>query len=408
MKRASHTFDVIVAGAGPAGTSAAIHLAKDGLGVLLLEQKIFPRAKLCGEFISPECQEHFRRLGVDGGIASSGPALLSETVFYANSGKSIRVPCEWFGSQTTALGLSRSEMDHRLMLRAKELGVTVIEEASISDVLIDDECLSGVQVKLDGATENYYSRLTIDATGRSRALVRKIEKRVRGNVRVNRPGLVAFKAHLKNARVEDEACEIYSYKGGYGGLSRIENGLSNLCFIVSAKDVRRWNSDPEAVLRNVVVKNRRAEYTLGEAATVTDWLSVSLESFGRNNPVPFPGLIAVGDAAAFIDPFTGSGMLMAFESGELAAVTILEHLSSLIHTTAFDLFASTYKSRYQARFNPRLRVSGLIRTVAFLPRAAETAILFFRASERLRRWAAQATHSTKTNPIRARSEGSKI
>ena len=59
-----YSFDVIIAGAGPAGSSAAIHLARQGVRVLLIEQKKFPRAKLCGEFISPECQKHFENLGV--------------------------------------------------------------------------------------------------------------------------------------------------------------------------------------------------------------------------------------------------------------------------------------------------------------------------------------------------------
>jgi len=57
-------YDVIIAGGGPAGASAAIHLATGGARVLLVEQKKFPRAKLCGEFISPECTPHFERLGV--------------------------------------------------------------------------------------------------------------------------------------------------------------------------------------------------------------------------------------------------------------------------------------------------------------------------------------------------------
>ena len=69
-------YDVIIAGGGPAGSSAAIHLATGGARVLLLEQKKFPRAKLCGEFISPECTPHFERLGVAEKMLAAGPALL--------------------------------------------------------------------------------------------------------------------------------------------------------------------------------------------------------------------------------------------------------------------------------------------------------------------------------------------
>jgi menaquinone-9 beta-reductase len=397
-------YEVIIAGAGPAGTSAAIRLARNGVKVLLVEQKKFPREKLCGEFISPECQDHFRELRVDNEIALSNPAHVTQTVFYASSGRHVRVPSEWFGSRASALGLSRAEMDQRLMSKAKELGVTVLEAATVADVLLQDRSVSGIRVKLERVTEDYDANIIIDATGRARVLIRKLESQLHGKPQSIKPGLVAFKAHLKNTKLEDGACEIYSYKGGYGGLSQIEKGLSNLCFIVAAKDVRRFNSDPELVVQNVVSRNRRAGYTLAEAEPSSEWLSVALESFGRHNPAPYPGLLAAGDAAAFIDPFTGSGMLMALESGELVAAAILQNLSTAHH----GLFAQAYKSLYWTRFNSRLCISGLIRRVAFLPSAAEAAILFFRASERIRRKTAQATHAGRNDSIGVESHASKL
>ena len=81
MEQQPKSFDVIIAGAGPAGSSAAIHLARNGLRVLLVEQKKFPRPKLCGEFISPECRRHFQTLGVAEAMADFAPAALAETVF---------------------------------------------------------------------------------------------------------------------------------------------------------------------------------------------------------------------------------------------------------------------------------------------------------------------------------------
>ena len=111
----SNTFDVAIAGAGPAGTSLAIELALWGAHVLLIEEKKFPRAKLCGEFISPECLTHFKRLGVMDQMSAAGGASVAETVFYSRQGNSVSVPSEWFKSGARALGLSRSEMDHQLL-----------------------------------------------------------------------------------------------------------------------------------------------------------------------------------------------------------------------------------------------------------------------------------------------------
>ncbi|MDQ3908365.1 MAG: FAD-dependent oxidoreductase, partial [Acidobacteriota bacterium] len=115
-------FDVIVVGGGPAGASAAIHLARAGARAALVEQKRFPREKLCGEFISPECLEHFARLGVLDSICAAGGVSLRETVFYSASGRAVAVPSEWFGppaARPCALGLSRAEMDARQLARPR-------------------------------------------------------------------------------------------------------------------------------------------------------------------------------------------------------------------------------------------------------------------------------------------------
>jgi menaquinone-9 beta-reductase len=270
MSDSANIFDVAIAGAGPAGTSAAIEMALANARVLLIEAKKFPRAKLCGEFISPECLTHFARLGVLDQMISAGGASLLETVFYSRKGHSVAVPSEWFKSGATALGLSRSEMDHRLLERAKGLGVVVLEEAHASGLISEGGQVRGIRVKSGDVVSDYLALVTIDATGRTRALARHVDHGPDVRTRT-RPKLIAFKAHLENAHVAAGACEIYFYPGGYGGLSGVEGGLSNLCFIVSAKDVRRYGSEPDLVMREIVMKNLRAAHTLAQARTSTPW-----------------------------------------------------------------------------------------------------------------------------------------
>ena len=389
---ASFDCDVIIAGGGPAGSSAAIHLATRGLRVLLAEQKKFPRAKLCGEFISPECALHFERLGVADQMLAARPANLTETVFYSQSGKSVGVPSAWFGAGGIALGLSRAEMDERLLRRASDAGVHVIEDAQVTNLLFDDETIKGVTVKHAGSESHYHAPITIDATGRTRALARRVGRQ-RNGPKSRRSPLVAFKAHLEDTRVAAGACEIYFYRGGYGGLSTIEDGLSNLCFIAAARDVRACAADADRVMREVVCENRRAAHTLRDARPRTAWLAVSLEGFGRHELAPASGLMAIGDAASFIDPFTGSGMLMALESGELAASIICDHLDEGRLDHQLSSLEMKYATAYKDRFNSRLRLCSMMRGAAFIPGLAQFAIHFFSLSGRLRRKVAWSTRN---------------
>jgi flavin-dependent dehydrogenase len=389
MMTTTSNYDVIIAGGGPAGASAAIHLATRGARVLLAEQKKFPRAKLCGEFISPECGRHFERLGVAEQMFAAQPARLSATVFYSRKGKSVSVPSAWFGADGLALGLSRAEMDDRLLRRASDAGACVLEDAHVVGLVADEKRVSGVRVRAEGSEKEYRAPLTLDATGRARSLARRV-----GRQRATKPqrsSLVAFKAHLEDTAVADGKCEIYFYRGGYGGLSSIENGLSNLCFIASARDVRACGAEAERVMREVVCQNDRAAQVLSHARACSPWLAVSLEGFGRHPVAPIDGLLAIGDAASFIDPFTGSGMLMALESGELAADIVATHLQANRTLPNLSQLNAAYQSGYHDRFDSRLKACALIRRAAFVPGMAALAIRLFGASDRLRRRVSRAT-----------------
>ena len=231
---ANHKSEVVIVGAGPAGASLAIRLARAGHKVTLVEKERFPREKLCGEFISPECFRHFSELGVGDEMLSLGGAKIAETRFFDAAGRSVGVPTGWFGHGDFALSLSRARMDEALLTRAKSVGAKVLEGTRAVGVETSESGrrIETITVKTDsGERFEIAGDLFIDASGRTGSLTRLLGK-CSDDVRSRKPNLVAFKNHLTGVSIDPNVCEIYVFEGGYGGLSPVEEGKANLCFIV--------------------------------------------------------------------------------------------------------------------------------------------------------------------------------
>jgi menaquinone-9 beta-reductase len=380
-------YDIVIVGAGPAGSSAAIRLAHGGRNVLLIDKARFPRHKLCGEFVSPECLDHLKDLGVITQVQQHHPQPIDKTVFYSSGGRSFSVDSRWLAqNKGDSIGLCRQSLDQILLDRAVECGVAVRTETSVLDVAV----ANGGRVQLglrsaDGSTHETSASIVIDATGRGRYIARKFDKPTKGI----KPRQVAFKAHLRETRIEPGACEIFSYPGGYGGCSQVEGGLFNLCFIVDAGLVRSIGSDPMKVLEGSVLKNKQAAQVLADIEVVGDWISVPIARYGSMNPAPATGIIAIGDAAAFIDPFTGSGISMALESSRIACKAIME-------SRDLDSIADAYRLSHAAAFGKRLRVCRALRFLSGSPKVADAMIAGFSGSEPLRRLFARLT---RANPL---------
>src|SRR6476659_7174287 len=166
---------IVIAGGGPAGSSLAIRVARKGFSVTLVEREEFPREKLCGEFISPECLSHFDELGVGGGLLSSGGSRIEKTVFYARNGRSVTVPSEWFNTSQLALGLSRAAMDDVLLKQATAVGAETVTGRAITGLCVDGGKIAGVVTKGSGAG-TITGDLFVDATGRA-AILTKLARR---------------------------------------------------------------------------------------------------------------------------------------------------------------------------------------------------------------------------------------
>ena len=378
---------IVIVGAGPAGSSLAIRIAEAGFETVLVERERFPRHKLCGEFISPECLLHFERLGVLESMLAAGGDRISETRFFETGGRAVTVPSSWFGNGDLALSLSRAEMDDQLLRRARDVGAEVFEGATVNRVVIDDGRVRKIIARSDdGRLTEIDADIFVDATGRTGALTKLLEKRDRKRPSITtKPAFVGFKAHIADANLDRGVCEIYSFPGGYAGLSHVENNLGNLCFLTRAETVRSFSGDAAAVVEKVVLRNKRAAETLENFTVANEWLAVSINGFGTKDLTPAANLFTIGDAAAFIDPFTGSGMVMALESSEVLANVITLNRRSPEHIGA------DYLETYRRRFSTRLRICSMLRRTAFMPRLGTAVVFSLRVSSSARRLLARAT-----------------
>ena len=376
-------YDIVIIGGGPAGSAAAIRLASAGRKVLLVDKAKFPRHKLCGEFVSPECLRHFEELGISEPISELKVPQIAKTVFYSVRGRALTIPNSFLADEAShSIGLSRASMDNLLIRRAAAVGVDVRTVTSFRGPFIRNRRLAGVELRdQEGITYSVQAPIAIDATGRSRFLARSFSRTA-----AKKATLVAFKTHVRNAGIESGVCEIYSYSGGYGGCTEIENGLFNLCFIASAASVKRVGADSEGTFRRIVAANSRAMQVMQNAEFSGEWLSVPIAKFGREPLVPFAGVISIGDAAAFVDPFTGSGIALALESAKLAS-------DAVTSSSQFEIIARNYERTHRAVFEQRLRFCRLLRLASASPLIAEATIGALARSSYLSGMFARATRA---------------
>lgn len=378
-------YDAIIIGGGPAGSSAAICLAEGGARVLLLEEKRMPREKLCGEFITPECFPTLQRLGVMDRMLAAGAQKIEHVSLVVSSGKSVSSHMsEMSNGAAWAMSLSRSRFDQILLDRAREAGAECLEAIAVRGCVFDDGVPRGVEALSlsSGTMVRFESPIVVDASGRNSRLMIGKQERITGR-RGSR--LYALKAHFKGIEGIGEQLELYFFPQGYGGLSRVEAGLFNLCFIVDERSLKEAGADPTTVVQRTIMNNRLARERLQGAEVVGKWYSAGPLEFGPRR-LERAGVIAIGDASGMIDPFTGTGVQIALRTGEMAATAILEitgaapdaksratigkgetHTSS---SSVVDSVVRAYGVRYRREFDNRMKVASFLRVAAFSPPAA--------------------------------------
>jgi flavin-dependent dehydrogenase len=371
-------------------------MAAQGRRVLLLEKSHFPREKLCGEFISPECTAIFARLGVLDRILAAGSQRIKRMDLLAHDGRRIEVPLTWFtGDAAHGFGLTRARMDAILLDQARRVGVDVREGFQVSGPVVFHPEVREVNGRADGGgLEGFSAGLVIDASGRGRVFSPEATPEA---LKAHRARLFACKAHIRGFEGPGEVGELYFFHDGYGGICEVESDgagrRSCLCFLTTEETLRKAKGDRERLLELTVLSNPVARRRLRGAVVTDAWLGTGPISYGRKQNVP--GVIAIGDAGAFIDPFTGSGILLALTTGELVADVINRAFDAGVCSP--DLIARNYEKRHRATFNWRFRAASVLRRLAFKPAARKLLVPVIARHQTLVRLLALSTRRSSVN-----------
>jgi len=401
-------FDVAIIGGGPAGTAAAIDLAGAGHSVILLEARPVPHDKLCGEFLSSECQALLARLGLSQTLRGLHATTIRDASIIAGDGTrwtTALIPAGW--------GLSRAQLDFALIEESSRRGAQVLDMRVCIGVSGNLEQGFDVMARntQSEAQEKYMARVVLSAHGKRSTMDRLLQRRFLGK----RYPLFGMKRHFRGPL--PDGVSLHAFAGGYCGLAPVEDGAINLCFLaderifraISAQRATRpmrqhvsalansarapaasaaTESRVETYLAHIVHANPNLESWLLHAEPVGErWLSVGALVFGARGCVSHDVLLA-GDAAGMIAPLAGDGIAMALHSGRMCAREIEQYLQG--ECSAGELKAR-YTRAWQSEFLPRIRLAGALQAIALRPSWLRPALKIFQRIPTLGHWAVRYT-----------------
>jgi len=309
--------DVIVVGAGPAGAASAILLAERGFDVLVLDRAVFPRPKLCGEYLSPEAARVLDRLGVLKSLDVAGAVPLAGMRITAPDGTVVtgryRPIGPWRPYRDHALAVPRETLDALLADRLRALPIDFRERTRVTDVLVERAQVVGVEATdANGTSQQFRAPLVIAADGRASVVAYRLGLR-RPHV-LARMALVTYVTGLPDV---GDAGEIFVDPPDYAILNPVAPDRVNMSIVVPLAHGATFSSRLDAFFAARVKQLPHLARRVAGATIVARVRALGPLAY-RVAPPAVGGVLLVGDAAGFYDPFTGEGVFTGLRSAELA------------------------------------------------------------------------------------------
>jgi menaquinone-9 beta-reductase len=373
IKHTMETFDVAIVGGGPAGSSCAAFCSLAGLRTLVLERERFPREKVCGDCLNPSCSPVLERLGLTQRVWDLPHSKLTSVEFIAIDGHKVIVDLP--PGEDCELSIKRSFFDDLLLKRARDLGVHVREETTVtalSHSSAEKVCSHGPVARLvldasegrgcnalqpgwkieTNSEESFLAQVLVGADGRNSTVAR-----LRNLLPRPARERVALQAHIPLPRNFGKRIVLQFLREGYSGQAPVNENELNLCLVGRPPTISRLRQWAQ---RHFQIRADQPWRTITPLTRA---------------PVPcaHENLLFIGDAARVVEPFTGEGIYYALRSGELAAKAIAKIIIGKDRQLALREFARAAAEMYRGR----LWINRLARAAVLSPRIGS---LFVRAA----------------------------
>ena len=369
--------DVLIVGAGPAGSVAGAILARAGARVRIVDRATFPRDKLCGDTVNPGTLARLQSLGLAAGIDERSLRVDGMRV---TGERGVAIEGRYPGG-LSGRAITRRDLDWLLLQQAIAGGCQFEPGVAVRRAIVDEQgamrTVSGAVIAADGHESSIAARVTIAADGRHSTIAFGLGLAQHPQ----RPRRWAIGAYFENFmptairsqsdrdQVASRFGEMHVRRGYYIGVAPIPGGLTNVCLVKPSGAGDAELGDPAALLtralaRDPLLRDRAAGARLAGSPAVLGPLAVDVRDAAMD------GLLLAGDAAGFIDPMTGDGLRFATHGGELAAAAALQALAhgwSGVH--------ARLAAERQRAFGGKWRFNRALRALVASPRAVDAAAL---------------------------------
>ncbi len=368
-------FDILIIGGGLAGLTNAVHLSKTGLRVLLLEKNDYPKHKVCGEYISNEVLPYLEYLDIH--PDSIGAVSINKFLLSTPKGKVIETTLPLGG-----FGISRFALDNLLYQKAKANGC-VIKKTTVESIDFLEDIF---KVTTRNGCE-YFATFAIGAYGKRSRLDIHLDRKF---IQKKTPFL-GVKCHFTGEFPEDLVA-LHNFEGGYCGVSKVENGLLNVCYLADYKIFKQYRNT-EIFQQEVLCQNPHLKALFSKIKPVFPKpLTISQISFSPKETIK-NHIFMSGDSAGMVHPLCGNGMGMAIHSAKILSSLLIQFFNK--KTAHREVLESAYTKEWDRTFQKRLLAGRFLNLFLANHKILDTGIGMLRLFPSLLPFIIKQTHGSK-------------